>query len=79
MANGTYGNSAAGGTNITTITEYRGIHPASPPSSFLGYDEFFMRARMRNQGTSDAHLVGLVYGYQDRRTITRSSSLRSAR
>ena len=33
MADGTYGNSAAGGTNITTITEYRGIHPASPPAS----------------------------------------------
>jgi hypothetical protein len=64
-ANGTYGNSSAAGTNISRITEYRRIHPADPPDSEINYEEFFVRARMRNQGTNDTHLVGLVYGYQD--------------
>ena len=65
VANGTYGNSSATGRSITRITEYRRIHPADPPDFEINYEEFFVRARMRNQGTNDAHLVGLLYGYQD--------------
>lgn len=65
VANGTYGNSSAAGTNITRITEYRRIHPSDPPDFEINYEEFFVRARMRNQGANDTHLVGLIYGYQD--------------
>jgi hypothetical protein len=65
VANGTYGDSLAGSTDITIITDYRAIDPSSPPIDQIQHEDFFMRARMRNQGTSDAHLVGLVYGYQD--------------
>ncbi len=65
VVNGTYGNSSGAGTNISRITEYRRIRPQDPPDSEINYDEFFVRARMRNQGTNDTHLVGLVYGYQD--------------
>ena len=65
VANGTYGNSSGAGTNISRITEYRRIHPAQEPDPEINYEEFFVRARMRNQGTNDTHLVGLVYGYQD--------------
>jgi hypothetical protein len=60
--NATYGGSANG---ISVITEYRGLHPAAPPSPELQFPEFFVRARMRNQGIEDNELVGLVYGYQD--------------
>lgn len=65
VANGTYGNSSGAGTNISRITEYRRIHPSDPPDFEINYEEFFVRARMRNQGTNDTHLVGLIYGYQD--------------
>ena len=65
VANGTYGNSSGVGRNISRITEYRNIIPAFPPSFEISYEEFFIRTRMRNQGTGDTHLVGLVYGYQD--------------
>ena len=66
VANGTYGNSSGGGQ------EHQQDHgvpqhefPRFPPSFEISYEEFFVRARMRNQGTDDTHLVGLVYGYQD--------------
>lgn len=63
--NGTYGNNSAGATAITTLTEYRGVNPESPPGPTLGYDDYIVRARLRNSGTTDAHLVGLIYAYQD--------------
>jgi hypothetical protein len=47
------------------ITSYRQLQPANPPQDQIRYPEFFVRALMRNPGTTDAHLVGLVYGYQD--------------
>ena len=31
----------------------------------MHFQDFTVSARMRNQGTDDTHLVGLVYGYQD--------------
>lgn len=31
----------------------------------MEFQDFTVSARMRNQGTDDTHLVGLVYGYQD--------------
>jgi hypothetical protein len=65
VANGTYGNSSGSGTNLSRITQYRRIHPADPPDSEINYEEFFVRARMRNLGTDDTHRVGLIYGYQD--------------
>jgi hypothetical protein len=65
VANGTYGNASGAGRNISRITEYRGIHPSAPPDFEINYEEFFVRARMRNQGTNDTHRVGLIYGYQD--------------
>ncbi|HEV8333453.1 MAG TPA: family 16 glycoside hydrolase [Steroidobacteraceae bacterium] len=65
VAGGTYGSSAAGAADLNTITSYRGLHPAAPPDTELRYQEFFVRALMRNQGTADSHLVGLVYGYQN--------------
>jgi hypothetical protein len=65
VANGTYGNSTGAGTSISRITEYRRISPSDPPDSEISYDEFFVSARMRNQGTDNTHLVGLIYGYQD--------------
>jgi hypothetical protein len=65
VANGTYGNSSAGATDITRITFYRDVHPAGPGDSVVTFQDFTVSARMRNGGTSDAHLVGLIYGYQD--------------
>lgn len=65
VANGTYGSSLAGGTDISTITSYRDVHPAGPPSTVLRFEEFFVRARVRNQGFDDTHHVGIVYGYED--------------
>lgn len=62
---GTYGSGAAGASDISVITQYREFDPASPPVTELRYPEFFVRALMRNQGTADSHLVGLVYGYQN--------------
>jgi hypothetical protein len=65
VANGTYGNSTPAGRSISRITEYRRITPAEQPASEINYEEFFVSARMRNQGTDNTHLVGLIYGYQD--------------
>jgi hypothetical protein len=65
VASGTYGDTAVGATHITTLTDYRNIDPAAPPSDVIDFDTFTARARMRNSGTTDAQLVGLVYGYQD--------------
>jgi hypothetical protein len=65
VVSGTYASSAAGATNISVIASYRGLHPAAPPEDTIRYPEFFVQARMRNQGTDDTHLVGVVYGYQD--------------
>ncbi|HKS58231.1 MAG TPA: hypothetical protein VJS12_23245 [Steroidobacteraceae bacterium] len=65
VANGTYGNAARLPTSITTITSYRGVHPATPPESAVQFQDFTVSARMRNPGTTDDQLVGLVYGYQD--------------
>jgi hypothetical protein len=65
VANRTYASIAAGGTNISVITEYRDLHPAAPPMQELSFPEFFVRARVINQGFNDTHHVGIVYGYQD--------------
>jgi hypothetical protein len=65
VTNETYGNSARLPTSITRITSYRGVHPATPPETEVRFSDFTVSARMRNQGTDDTHLVGLVYGYQD--------------
>jgi hypothetical protein len=67
VANGTYGNAAAAGANISVITLYRDLHPASPPSEDLAFSEFFLRARVLNLGSDDTHHVGIVYGYRDSR------------
>jgi hypothetical protein len=65
VASGTYGDSAAGATHITTLTDYRGLDPAAPPSDVIAFNTYTARARMRNSGTTETQLVGLVYGYQD--------------
>jgi hypothetical protein len=65
VADGTYGNSSAAGTDLTRITHYRDVRPADEGGSVLGFGDFTAHARMRNSGTSDANLVGLVYGFQD--------------
>ena len=65
VGNGTYGSSSAGATDISTITSYRGVHPADPSTPDIGFPEWFIRARVRNQGFDDTHHVGIVYGYQD--------------
>jgi hypothetical protein len=65
VTNGTYGNATAAGKNLTTIAAYRDIDATAPADDRVHFEHFFVRARMRNQGTTDAHLVGLVYGFQD--------------
>jgi hypothetical protein len=66
ISNGTYGNTtAAGSSNITIITAYDGVGFHGLGSTRIESNDFRVSARMRNQGTTDAHLVGLVYGYQD--------------
>ena len=66
VSNGTYGNAAAGGpTNITIVTGYDGVGLHGLGSDKIESNDYRVSARMRNQGTTDAHLVGLVYGYQD--------------
>ena len=69
VANGTYGSTAAGGTNISVITEYRDLRPVDPTTEELAFSEYFLRARVRNQGFNDTHHVGIVYGYQDPRNF----------
>jgi hypothetical protein len=63
VGNGTYGNSSTAVTNITRITEY--AFGTDIPSAQIHEDEYFARARMRNRGSGETDLVGLVYGYQD--------------
>jgi hypothetical protein len=65
VATGTYSNVALGDPNISVITQYRHIRPAEEPSTELRFTEFFVRARVRNQGFKDTQYVGIVYGYQD--------------
>jgi len=65
ISNGTYGNAAADSTNITIVTGYEGVGLHGLGSDVISSPDFKVSARMRNQGTTDAHLVGLVYGYQD--------------
>lgn len=65
VADGTYGNSSAAATDLTRVTFYRDVHPAGEGDSVLRFEDFTAHARMRNSGTSDANLVGLVYGFQD--------------
>jgi hypothetical protein len=66
ISNGTYGNTAAAGSsNITIVTSYDGVGLHGLGSNTIEAAEYRVSARMRNQGTTDAHLVGLVYGYQD--------------
>jgi hypothetical protein len=67
VATGTYANIASGGPHISVITEYRGIRPAEAPSPELRFPEFFVRARVRNQGFNNTQQAGIVYGYQDAR------------
>lgn len=64
-AAGTYGNTGAAPTSLTTITGYS--FDIDVPQSQVRDEEYFARARMRNRGTGEADLVGLVYGYQDPR------------
>lgn len=64
-SNGTYGNAPGAGTNITIVTAYDGVGLHGLGSDQIRYSDFSVSVRMRNQGTTDAHLVGLVYGYQD--------------
>jgi len=63
--NGTYGDSFAGATDISTIQSYRDVDPSIPPSPELQFEEFFVRARVLDLGFDDTHQVGVVYGYQD--------------
>lgn len=65
VGGGTYGSSAAGAADISVITQYRSFLPGFPPNDDIRFEEFFVGAFMRNQGTDDTDLVGLVYGYQD--------------
>jgi len=67
VSNGTYGNAATGGDNFTIVTGYDGVGLHGLGSDKIEAQDFTVSARMRNQGTTDAHLVGLVYGYQDPR------------
>jgi hypothetical protein len=53
------------GIGISTITSYRYLHPASPPAPVLDFDDFTLRARIRNHGTALPQTAGLVYQYQD--------------
>jgi len=62
---GAFASIAAGAADISVITSYRGISPADPRQDEMRFPEFIVRAVMRNAGTTDEHLVGLVYGYQD--------------
>ena len=64
-SNGTYGNAPGAGTNITIVTAYDGVGLHGLGSNIIEAADFSVSVRMRNQGTTDAHLVGLVYGYQD--------------
>ena len=65
VSNGTYGNASGSGTNLTIVTGYDGVGLHGLGSDTIQSPDFTVSARMRNQGTTDAHLVGLVYGYQD--------------
>lgn len=66
VENGTFRNDGAGiAASTTTITHYRGVHPADPGESAVNFPDFTVSARMRNSGFTNEHLVGLVYGYQD--------------
>lgn len=66
VSEGTYASTMAGGNDISIIDGYRDpARPENLPDSQLNYDEFIVRARVRNQGFTDDHLVGLVYQYQD--------------
>jgi hypothetical protein len=65
FAQGTYGNNSTNPSDITRITFYRDVHPAGPGNSVVTFTDFTVSARLRNSGTTDAHLVGLIYGFQD--------------
>jgi hypothetical protein len=65
-SNGTYGNAAAGSSNISVVTVYEsGIEGQPPTTDAIGADDFTVNVRINHQGTTDAQLAGLVYGYQD--------------
>jgi hypothetical protein len=65
VGSGTYGSSFAGATDISTVTQYRQLDPTFPSTPKLQSPDFFVRARVRNDGFDDTHHVGIVYGYQD--------------
>lgn len=65
VSNGLYGNATGSGQNITVITAYDGVGLHGLGSDKIESPEYRVSARMRNQGTTDEHLVGLVYGFQD--------------
>lgn len=65
QANGTYNSSAVGHADLATIAEYYELHPASPPSSTLPFEEYTLGVRVQNQFGASGNLAGLVYGYQD--------------
>jgi hypothetical protein len=68
VANGIYSSSFAGASDITVITSYRVQDPTVPTTTpTLDFPDFFVRARVRNEGFDDTHHVGIVYGYQDSR------------
>lgn len=52
-------------TSISTITQYRNIDPAAPPSPQLRQQNYIVRARVQVTGSNDTEQLGIVYGYQD--------------
>jgi hypothetical protein len=67
VSNGLYGNATGSGDNISVIKGYEGVGLHGLGTDKIESPEYRVSARMRNQGTTDEHLVGIVYGYQDSR------------
>src|SRR5678815_5564068 len=61
----TYNSTVAASTALTTMFEYRPLDPAGENTDQFTFDDFTVRARLRNQGSSASSLVGLVYLYFD--------------
>lgn len=65
MSGDVYNSTAAVQSAISTLTFYDGLAPDDPGSSTLQYDEFDLRARLRNPRSEAGTLVGVVYHFQD--------------
>lgn len=65
VSGGTYGDNLDSNPDISVITSYPSEVPTSPPEPKITYDDFTVRARVRNQGSTADAYAGLVYGYQD--------------